>query len=109
MQRLRCRIILRSKDLLRVLLSHLLSFTDVRVSLYLLLSFAVQCVLQYAISVALTYLLSTQIFESWAQRSIDVVILAQEAVLSSVVQWVEFVAPVSGEIEESDGGFWGKV
>ena len=46
---------------------------------------------------------SPQMFESWAEGTSDVVILAGKAVLSVVIQWIEFVTPFSREVEPLSG------
>ena len=51
----------------------------------------------------LTYFPSAQMFEPGAEGTIDVMILAGEAVLSVVVQRVEFVAPFPREVEPWGG------
>ena len=52
------------------------------------------------ISVAsLAYISSPQMFEPWPKWTIDVMILAGEAVLSVVIQWIEFVSPFSCEVK----------
>lgn len=47
----------------------------------------------------LTHLMTIQMLEPRSQRSIDVVILTGEAVLSGITQRVEFVAPVAFVVE----------
>lgn len=48
-------------------------------------------------------------FEPGAEGAVDVMILAGEAVLSVVVQGVEFVAPFAREVEPWDGSVGGPV
>ena len=43
--------------------------------------------------------MSVEVFETRPQWPIHVMILPREAVLSTVSQWVEFVAPVAVEVE----------
>jgi hypothetical protein len=60
--------------------------------------------LQNTFIVTLANLLTTEILESRAEWAVDVVVLAYEAVLSCITQWVKLVAPVASKVEPTDGG-----
>ena len=80
-----------------------------RVSLHSSSTFTFKSIFQNAIAIALADLLASQILEPRPQWSVDVVVLAKEAILSRVVKGIELVAPMAGEVEEADGCFGGQV
>lgn len=51
----------------------------------------------------LAYFSSAEMFEPGAKGTVDVMVLAGKAVLSVVIQWVEFVAPFPCEVEPWGG------
>ena len=94
----RGRIILRSPQLLRILFTHFLALSDIHPPRHSL-SLVSNPSLEYTLSVALTDLLSSQILESWPKRPVHIVILAKEAILSGITEWVELIAPMTTEVK----------
>src|SRR5690349_15904179 len=93
-----CRIILGSENTLRIFFAHLFALAKLYPCPRYVRSFS-GAPLENAFAITLTNLLPSEVLESGSQRSIDVMILSQKAVLSWVAKWVEFVAPMASKVE----------